>query len=441
MARSTMQVKLTAVQERDISSSVLSDEGSDSGSGDSSCDDDNSCIELQPPVRSAFIVMTCVIGGYTLIGPLQHDLKHELHIQDTGLVGSYFTQSVALVQWGKTFTSLAQNVLLGCIPIVTRVYVSMGLMFVGVLIPPMFIFTLGSKWLGWIPLSYGLIGLSLGVFECTFLSVISPLGPKTKSWAIMGFPAAFGIVNIVGGSLVAAFEMPVAWTFWYIVACQPVAVMLFRRFAPDEQNKVDGRSYKQAGLRQSLRDWRSWLLRIIPFVLVNILSHFVMESVLPAVFNTFNAKEVMLLGPTDTRIRMKKTWFLVVLFVFIAAADMSSRRIGYCFRFDTTAKNYAGLLFVLSCNVFGLYLSSFGIGALTWFAVGIAIFGSGFNYAVCSKYIDQRVPRKHNLAAYSLWMCVGYLGAIAGAVLVDVVRGWFCSEGVQEYQCTPGSHH
>merc|ERR1719277_1783953 len=123
-----------------------------------------------------------MIQGYTLIGPLQHAFKVQMRIGDTGDVAH--------------------------------------------------VFTLGSSWLGWVFLSFGCIGLSLGIFECTFLNVITPMGPLTKSWAIMGFPAAFFIINVFGFLLVS-FGVPVQALFWYVVLGMPVGVALFAtRIAP-----------------------------------------------------------------------------------------------------------------------------------------------------------------------------------------------------------------
>merc|ERR1719401_3281592 len=108
----------------------------------------------------------------------------------------------------------------------------MGAMMIGCLIPPLFVYLLGSTWMGWVFLSFGLLGLGLGIFECTFLNVITPLGPLTKSWAIMGPPAAFAIINVFGMTLVS-FGLPVQALFWYIVCCMPVGIFLFAtRLAP-----------------------------------------------------------------------------------------------------------------------------------------------------------------------------------------------------------------
>jgi len=425
------------------------DEPTSDESGSEELDDSSDDLEEvtenedKPPQYMAFVVMTCVIGGYTLIGPLQHHLKVKLGIEDAGTRSEVFTQSVAMVQWGKTFMTLGQNVLLGCISPVKRVYIAMNVMAFGTFIPPAMIYGLGNNWIGWVPLSYLSIGFALGVFECTYLSVLVPLGPRTKSVAIMGFPAAFAIVNIVGQSLMQLFHLPVSYIFWYIFFCQPVAIFMFRKMALVEDKGDSGtRTIKQAGILQSLRDWKEWVPRMIPFCLVNIVNHFVMESILPAIFNTYNGCVVSVWGPEDKSLLMSTVWFIVILSLVMAIGDMSSRRIGFIFAFDTYKTNFMGLAFALSCSILGLLLTSRGVASLTWFAAFLAFFGSGFNYAVTAKYIDKFVPSRHNLAGYSLWMFVGYCGAISGAVLVSLVREWICDAHAKElykYQCL--AHH
>jgi hypothetical protein len=277
------------------------------------------------------------------------------------------------------------------------------------------------------------------MFEGSYLSVISPLGPMTKSWAIMGFPAAFGLINVVGRLSMVYLNVPVELLFWCIVVGIPIAMLVFDHIAPEETT-ADGKSYKQAGVRASLRDWRSWFIKMIPFLMVNVVSHFVMESVLPAIFNTYNAKKVSIYGPHDVDTLMDKNMFLVILAIFNMAGDMTSRRVGYCFELKRYRTNFAALLFSLSCCFMGLYLVTLGVAWLSWISVFLAFWGNGFNYAVTAKYIDKFVPRKHNLAAYSLWMFVGYSGAIAGAVLVNTVKAQICHGESYAYQCTYHQH-
>jgi len=313
------------------------------------------------------------------------------------------------------------------------------------LVPPFCVYLLGSSWMGWVFISFGLIGLSLGVFECTFLNVITPLGPLTKSWAIMGFPGAFAIINVIGMTLVS-FGVPVQALFWYVACGVPLGALLFSKTiapqiinlaASSEGNKHGGN--KQATVWKSLQDWQAWLPRLLPFMLTNIVGHFVMEGALPANFNAYNGHEVPLLGPTDNSHLMNKQRFFVVFFIFVGLGDMLSRRCGYCFKLETYSANFMALGFGMGCSLIGMYLTTRGIAWLAWASAFLAFWGQGFMYAVSSKYIDRFIPREHNLAAYSFWMFAGSLGAIAGSTTVDVIRGWICHGHTYAHECL--THH
>lgn len=398
-----------------------------------------------PPLHAVLPVMISVIQGYTLIGPLQHSFKEAMNVGDTGALGHAFTQAAALVQWGKFAMTMGQNLVLApCSPLV-RVYIAMAGMFLGALIPPFCVFALESHWFGWVFLSFGLIGLSLGVFECTFLNVITPLGPLTKSWAIMGFPAAFFLINVLGFLLVS-FGMPVQVLFWYVVACMPFGAALFAfRVVPRLREvwsesagraaRADGEAGgKGAAIWDSCLDWRAWLPSLLPFMLCNIVGHFVMEGALPANFNAFNDHVVPLLGRTDDHL-MNKERFFVVFFVFVGVGDMASRRFTYSLGLDTYRSSIIALLAALACCLAGMYLTTLGIGVVAWLSAFLSFWGQGMNYAIGSKYIDRFVPRRHNLAAYSLWIFTGAAGAILGSTLVDVIRYWICHDEASLHEC------
>jgi len=401
-----------------------------------------------PAVPVVVLVMIAIIQGYTLIGPLQHDFKVAMNIGDTGMVANVFTQAAALVQWGKFLMTLGQNVVLAHLSPLTRVYLAMAGIMVGAAIPPLFVFGLGSHWMGWVFLSFGLIGLSLGVFECTFLNVITPLGPKTKCWAITGFPAAFAIINVIGLSIVS-FGMPVAYLFWYIVACIPLGAAIFAKVvvprvgdSARSSQKVSTASdamQKTAAVWDSVKDWSTWLPMMIPFMLVNVVGHFVMEGALPANFNTFNAHEVPLFGREDEHLINQKRFF-VVFFICVGLGDIGSRQAGYWLSLSTYKANMTALLVGLACSILGMYLTTLGIGVVAWLSAFLAFAGQGFNYAVASKFIDRFVPRQHNLAAYSFWMFLGSAGAIAGSTMVDIIRYWICHGESYEHECMRHHH-
>eukprot|EP00933_Yihiella_yeosuensis_P030674 TRINITY_DN24280_c0_g1_i2.p1 TRINITY_DN24280_c0_g1~~TRINITY_DN24280_c0_g1_i2.p1 ORF type:complete len:276 (+),score=38.40 TRINITY_DN24280_c0_g1_i2:88-915(+) len=218
----------------DIGSDVDTEDQSDDFEISTSDSDDEE--EDHPVLRRAILVMMCIVQAYaTTNGPLRHKFKHALHISDSGAVSEVFNQAATFVQWGKFAMTLGQNVILGCISTKSRVYIAMALVFVGSLVVPVGAYAAGSSWLGMVFLAYGLIGLGLGVFECTFLSVITPLGKVTKAWAIMGFPAAFGFVN-VGWLTLVSYGLPVSIVFWYIALSIPLGAVIFSSMGIQKTN-------------------------------------------------------------------------------------------------------------------------------------------------------------------------------------------------------------
>lgn len=413
-------------------------------------DDDNGLSEDDEPpaLRRSILVMMCIIQAYaTTNGPLRHKFKTALHIADSGAVSNSFTQAAVFVQYGKFAMTLGQNIILACISPKLRVYLAMVLVFIGALVVPLVVYTLGVNWLGTVFFSYGLIGLGLGIFECTYLSVITPLGKLTKAWAIMGFPASFGFINVVLMSIVSV-GLDVRYVFWYVALFVPVGAIIFRTMATEADDEDSDAakdassssghhaSNEQVSFMQSMVQWRSWLPAVLPLAVANCVSHFVMENVGPAAFDTFNDKQVALFDPSSADANLMNTdRYLVVLNIFLLVGDMLSRRLAYCFRLTTLCSNLVAISFAILASVVGFGLALKGIAALTWFSTFLAFAGAGFNYGVTSKYIDSLIPKEHNLVAYSLWMFVGYGGAIAGTALVGITRDFICGDAVYPHQC------
>merc|ERR1719296_385808 len=97
-----------------------------------------------------------------------------------------FTQAAVFMHWGKLVMRVGHDFLMPCLSSQMRVVVSMLLVMLGLLVPPVFVFGLGLKWMGFAFLHFSLLGVGVGIFEGVYLSVISPLGPRTKFWAVLG---------------------------------------------------------------------------------------------------------------------------------------------------------------------------------------------------------------------------------------------------------------
>eukprot|EP00435_Cladocopium_sp_Y103_P031124 s2600_g7.t2 len=194
------------------------------------------------------LVMLSVYQGYaSMVGPLQAAYKYELGVEHGTAAAHVFTQAAVGVHYGKLIAKLGHNIFFACLSPRMRVMLAMVLMFVGVLIPPLLVFTLEFHWVYSVLVSYMLSGLGLGIFAPTFMSVITPMGKATKSWAIVGCPAGFATINILGLSL-SSLKMPVVYIYWYIVACLPVGLYFFWQYAPHDKAEQ-----RPAHFRTSLR--------------------------------------------------------------------------------------------------------------------------------------------------------------------------------------------
>jgi hypothetical protein len=387
-----------------------------------------------PPTRVLFLSMLCIFQGYAvMVGPCQQKFKSALHVEQFGARASMFTQAVDFVHWGKFIMRVGHNAVLGCISPRKRVLVAMSLLFVGCLIPPLVVFTFGSDWIGNVFLSYGLSGMGIGISECTFLSVITPLGAQTKSWAIAAVPVGFGLINIAG-MICTSLGVPVELLYWYVVAWIPIGMCIFCYAAPRE-HEVQASAHRQSSLKEAFEAWRSWLPRMTPCLIAKVLVNFAMENITPVSFYTFNAAYVPMLSPAATTTLMDHDLYFALLALVTLVANVVSQHVAYKMKFT----RYSSLIGVMACACAGglvcCYLVSLKIAAVNLGAVFLAFWVNGTVYGASSIFIDRFVPKQYNLVAYSCWCMIGDLGPILGGAMMDVLRGWICGGVVYTFTC------
>mmetsp|Transcript_30495 Transcript_30495/g.87070 ORF Transcript_30495/g.87070 Transcript_30495/m.87070 type:complete len:436 (+) Transcript_30495:105-1412(+) len=395
-----------------------------------------------PPIRAMVLPMVCVFQGYAcMVGPAQQKFKAELGIGQVGDMAHIFTQAAVFVHYGKMIARLGHDIIFGFLSPMMRVYVSMALVLIGTIIPPLFVFDLHERWIGFVFLSYGLSGIGLGVFECTFLAVITPLGKLTKAWAIMGIPLAFGIVNILG-LLCTSRGMPIVYLYWYVVTLIPVGMFVLTRHSAglQDSNVVVGRGrgagVPQKGVVAACMQWNRWLYLLFPHLIGKALVNFVMENATPVNYYVYNApKQVPLWGPAKTDNLVPHDTFFAILGLFVLMGDMLSRRVPASLSLATYSSNIAILGAAVLCSIVGFWLESFAVAVLALFGIFLAFWGNGMVYGASAKFIDNSLPKEFNLVGYSLWCFVGDLGAIVGGVTVDNIRNWICGGHEYPYEC------
>lgn len=388
-----------------------------------------------PAVRLLLLPMMCIFQGYGAYVVCQRYLKAELTKDLTREAGRQaalaFTQATVFMHYGKLAARVGHDLVFACYSTWLRVVLAMALVLLAVLVPPVFVWGLGSRWLGHAYLHFLLLGVGVGVFEGTFLSVISPLGKLTKAWAIMGAPLGLAVVDILGQLCTskATLDMNPAYVYWYIAVCVPLGMAVFVRHAPRRTGVV----HQQANLLRSLGLWRHWLPPMFPFFLAKAIGNFVMENT-PGWFYVYNVGKVPMFSPSAETHLMDRDLYFVIIYIAVLLGDGISRRFVYLFELDTIRTNVAMLVLSVICSLMGFALESLAIALVTIAAAFMAFWGNGLGYAVAAKYIDRFVPAGHNRAVYSLWCMVGDAGSIAGSALVDAVNGVFC-HGHYKYEC------
>merc|ERR1719230_351297 len=97
--------------------------------------------------------------------------------------------------------------------------------------PIYFVWIQGVTELWVVYLQYSLGGIAIGLYEGTFLSVVSTLGKNTGTFVIMGCPIGFAMHNIVLGTF-QQWGMPTVTYYVYSAACMPFAMVIFHKYAP-----------------------------------------------------------------------------------------------------------------------------------------------------------------------------------------------------------------
>merc|ERR1719446_2005223 len=123
--------------------------------------------------------------GYgAMVGIPQHALKEKLHLPEDQ--AGAFQDAAATFQLAKLVMRIAQIAFLVFVQPNGIVYLSYLVMLVAVMVPVVFVWWGGVTGLWVVYLQYILGGVAIGLFEGTYLSVISACGKDTKTFAIMG---------------------------------------------------------------------------------------------------------------------------------------------------------------------------------------------------------------------------------------------------------------
>lgn len=363
-----------------------------------------------PPVRILLLAFMIMFQGYGVMnGNPAHALKMKLDLPPSEAAA--FQDATASFQLSKLLMRILQISLLVFLQPNGIVYLAYAIMFVALLIPIIFVWGEDMKDLSVVYLQYTLGGIAVGLFEGTFLSVISVLGKRTKTFAIMGAPLGFAVHNILLGSVLPAGYEVVYYV--YSAACIPIAVVIFYFYAPLADANSQGKGCQI--FLESLQQPKQWLPAMLPWFLAKFAGNFVMEDAFPLLYLTFNTPHVPLFAPSSTSPTVPfKYYTAFYYFVLMALGDTISRRVPEVLNLSTgKAWGFWIVISILLC-IGGEALNFLLIPIITGFAAFIAYFGNGLVYGLSAQFIDAYIPAEHRYTAYNLWCFAGDLAGYAG---------------------------
>lgn len=388
-----------------------------------------------PPVRMLLLAFMIMFQGYGVMnGNPVHALKMKLQIApDDHEKAAEFQDATASFQLSKLLMRILQISLLVFLQPNGIVYLAYVIMFVAVLIPVVCVWGADMKDLSIVYLQYTLGGIAIGLFEGTFLSIISVLGKSTKTFAIMGAPLGFAVHNILLGSIVPdGYEVIY---YIYTVACIPFAVAIFYFYAPVPDANSQGKGCQI--FLKSLQQPKEWLPAMLPWFLAKFAGNFVMEDAFPLLFNTFNTARVPIFGPSSTNPTIPNKYYKSLFwFVLMALGDTVSRRVPEILKLNSMKAWNCWIVISICLCVAGEALNFLLIPIITGLAAFTAYFGNGLIYGLSAQFIDGYIPEEHRYTAYNLWCFAGDLAGYAGQGRLSVrLAELACKDRHYTYVC------
>lgn len=393
---------------------------------------DGGVKEEQPPMRRIILVTIAMFMGYAILVSFQHKLFDKFCIVKGTARAHTYGVGISFLYIGNLVFRLMHNFIFACIVPRARVYLSMLSMAASMFILGFYVFHLNNTEHLWpVFVAYGLGGVGIGSFESNLLSAITPLGHKTKMWAIFGFPLGFSVV-LVGGFILTTktIGMEAMYMYYIVLGALVCAVLMFFFTIPVVTIENNGQDL--SSFIDNLRHFREWL----PHIWVNCLALMV-DMFCVSVFSgimlfVFNGDEVPIFG-SDSKVRMDRDWFFVIYNIFTLAGDAISRKVAYVFKPRHP-------FVYLSLSIIGAACCLTKIGFIAPLGIFFIMFANGAIYATTTRHIDTHILKEFNLIGLSFWLFIGDFGSVAGSNLLQYIQDVVCSEN-GEFICVKVAEH
>merc|ERR1719223_974224 len=124
--------------------------------------------------------------GYACLNVGQKNLRDRLGIMDNSYDAKVFNIGISFLYLGNMLFRLLHNLVFSFLRPRSRVIISYFGMMIAVNLLGWLMYIGNVKNLAVVYISYLIGGISIGTFESNVMSVLTPIGHRAKSWAIVG---------------------------------------------------------------------------------------------------------------------------------------------------------------------------------------------------------------------------------------------------------------
>jgi len=369
-------------------------------------------LQDQKPKYDIFFVVMPVFCGYACLFALQAQVKSEYGIANNASPLSHeFSVAASLVYIGNFVFRLGHNVFFAPFQPRTRVIISMiSMSFSMALICIVFYFLKNAN-LGWVFAAYAFGGMSIGTFESNLLSTITPIGKRTKFWAILAIPT--GILSVtVGGFALLQAGLHASYIYLFVAVYNLFGALLFiLRFYRHPSANMNAISLRD--FIQQLLEFREWLPQIAWHSIALLGDMFCVAMFSPGVILYIYSAPYISFPWFHSK--LSKDWLFCAYDAGFFLGDFLSRRIFYPVRIVFP------LVFWIFASI-GVAAALCSFSFFVPFAGFFVAFCNGSIYSQANRRIDTTVDKKYNLIAFSFWLFIGDIGSVIGSNSIPYVK-------------------
>eukprot|EP01084_Bolivina_argentea_P267872 454839_1 len=381
--------------------------------------------------REVILVTIAVFMGYASLVVIQKKLYNKYESNNggslTNLEIEIFEHGTSLVYFGNLCFRLLHNIIFSNITPRYRVVLSLIFISFSMLLLVLMYFICLSKWVGWVYISYLFGGIAIGSFESNLLSTITPLGPNTKIWAIIGMPVGFTCISVIGYAIMGIFKISVVYLYITTSIMGFIGIIIWLTKIPIIES-YNNQNFKQ--FINNLKLYKQWLPKIIFYSIALMIDMFMVSFFSAINQYILDGNKLPLFGQNDNTHFINTNDFFSIYSIFSFLGDTCGRKMIYYFNLN----NIHPMLYLI-LSIVGSFCCILRIPFITWIGIFLIFLANGLIYAASTKYIDKNIDKGFNLTAISLWLFIGDIGSVTGSNIWQLFQPIVCKHNTSHYFC------